>query len=304
MRVALLLPLLLAALVTVCFATFILLPAPAYVTNPQTPPFIAFPDFPTASTETIPAVIIQCGLDPSCMPATMKHTSDTIRKTSPGFEYKYFTDQGMLDFVVSLNDKAIIQAYMDLRPGAYKADLFRYLYLYHHGGIYIDMGFTIHYSLKPLTTGWSLVTCEDEPGLGIYQAFLAVIPRHPLIKDAVDRVVKNTQQRLYGITPLSVTGPRLIGSLWVQRYGAIKPGADDKNRILLLSHNECFRFYKTLFFQGRPVVMGKYRDYKKDWAEWSARDSPGTTYQSYHELWHKRSIYNPRTRPVVPQAAP
>ena len=52
------------------------------------------------------------------------------------------------------------------------------------------------------------------PGVTPIQiSFMAATPRHPLLRRAVDEVVKNVEARYYGRSELDITGPFLMGKL-------------------------------------------------------------------------------------------
>ena len=50
----------------------------------------------------------------------------------------YFNDQDCLSFIIKVGGK-YLQAYQSLIPNAYKADLWRYIILYHKGSFYGDL---------------------------------------------------------------------------------------------------------------------------------------------------------------------
>jgi Glycosyltransferase sugar-binding region containing DXD motif len=57
-----------------------------------------------------------------------------------GWEYKFYTDAEAGAFLSTHFPKEIREAYDAIRPGAFKADLFRYCVLLIHGGVYADVG--------------------------------------------------------------------------------------------------------------------------------------------------------------------
>lgn len=65
------------------------------------------------------------------------HTAQIV----PGWPQKVFTDKQCDDFVKTVFSKypEIIEAYDLCNYGVMKADLWRYLVIYHHGGLYLDM---------------------------------------------------------------------------------------------------------------------------------------------------------------------
>jgi hypothetical protein len=59
-----------------------------------------------------------------------------------GWEYRFYTDETMRDFIVehySSSSQLFVDAYDALIPGAFRADFFRLLVLFQHGGIYADI---------------------------------------------------------------------------------------------------------------------------------------------------------------------
>ena len=56
-----------------------------------------------------------------------------------GWDYRFYADEDVGGFLVTHFPPEVKDAYDALRPGAFKADLFRYCVLLIHGGIYADM---------------------------------------------------------------------------------------------------------------------------------------------------------------------
>jgi len=59
--------------------------------------------------------------------------------STSGWEYKFYTDDDMREFLVTHFPSEVVEAYDALLPGAFKADLFRYCALLIHGGLYADI---------------------------------------------------------------------------------------------------------------------------------------------------------------------
>jgi hypothetical protein len=64
-----------------------------------------------------------------------------------GWEYKFYTDDAAGNFLSTHFPSEVREAYDALRPGAFKADLFRYCVLLIHGGVYADMDIMLESNL-------------------------------------------------------------------------------------------------------------------------------------------------------------
>lgn len=64
-----------------------------------------------------------------------------------GWSYVFYTDEEAQNFLSTHFPPEVRQAYDALRPGAFKADLFRYCALLIHGGVYADMDIMLETNL-------------------------------------------------------------------------------------------------------------------------------------------------------------
>lgn len=68
-----------------------------------------------------------------------------------------------------------------------------------------------------------LVFAIDHPldnSTGIHNAFIASVPKHPLIRYAIDNIVHNITERSYGQNQYDITGPTALGkcvNAWLMR---------------------------------------------------------------------------------------
>lgn len=79
----------------------------------------------------IPKVIVQTSRKP-----IYQYTVDMIKELSPGWDYQYFDDNRVIQFFVSnpLEEfPDVVQKFLSFSYGEYRADLFRYYYLYVNG---------------------------------------------------------------------------------------------------------------------------------------------------------------------------
>jgi len=128
-------------------------------------------------------------------------------------EYEYFFyDDIMVSDYIKKNYPEYINLYNSIIPGAYKADLFRYMVLYKDGGVYLDCKSSTIIPLRmfiPKDIGF--VSFLDRTPVTIQISFIASVAGHPLLKKCIDKAFHNIKNKLYGESSLDITGPRLCG---------------------------------------------------------------------------------------------
>ena len=75
---------------------------------------------------------------------------------NPDWEYHFFDKDDRRNFIKDNFPKKVLDAYDNLIPGAYKADLWRYCVLYIHGGVYTDIKAVLLLGLNDVIT-WSTI---------------------------------------------------------------------------------------------------------------------------------------------------
>lgn len=133
----------------------------------------------------------------------------------------YSSNQDMRNFIKYYNPYYL--EYIDiLKPGAYKADLWRLITLYENGGIYMDISMTFLIPpTKIIEESDELVLCNahNNPSLYFYTGFMASYPKHPFIKACIDDVIRRIQNRDYGKDYFDITGPSVIKSIFKTFFG-------------------------------------------------------------------------------------
>ncbi len=125
-----------------------------------------------------------------------------------GFTHEYFDDDAMASFVAE-EFPQWLPTFESLGTIVEKADLWRYMVVYHHGGFYLDLDCEILPGLaialrrldRPLVQierdGWLEVArgiCQL-PEFG--QFFFAFPPRSPLLLEVLEEVVRRVAERPY-----------------------------------------------------------------------------------------------------------
>ena len=91
----------------------------------------------TKTTYVIPKIVIQTWKDKD-IPAKYLSLIDNIKKHNPDYEYLFFTDNDILSFMKQ-HYPEYLQTYEKLPIKIQKIDFFRYVAVYHYGGVYMDL---------------------------------------------------------------------------------------------------------------------------------------------------------------------
>jgi len=128
-------------------------------------------------------------------------------------------------------------AFQNLRPGAFRADMWRTMMLWAKGGLYLDCDLELQVPI----TSWIKHTnstlflvrdCENFKGKGdlawaYWNAMMAATPRHKILEHALRTMVNNVRTHYYAeelpaFRPLAITGPRALAAALETYNGSIK----------------------------------------------------------------------------------
>ncbi|MFM8745607.1 MAG: glycosyltransferase family 32 protein [Aestuariivirga sp.] len=183
----------------------------------------------------IPKHIFQTARSYESLPADFRDNIASLRERNPDWTYRFFGDDEMKDFIrqhVSAGDWHEIQN-VNPKYGVVLADLFRYLVIYHEGGVYLDIKSTARRPLSEaidlnasfILSQWPNKIGERYQGYGLHpelrhvpggefqQWNIIAEPRHAFLKAAVKQVLHNIKTYTpgqfgtdaYGV--LRVSGP-------------------------------------------------------------------------------------------------
>lgn len=151
------------------------------------------------------------------LPDKMRENCESLKKDNPEFRYYLYDDQMCRDFIQTHFDEDTVWAFDKLKPGAYKADLWRYCVLYIHGGIYLDIKFKCvnHFKLIQMTDTEYWVKDRKRDINGIYQALMITYPNNIILKKAIQKIINHCKTNDYTkLNPLAISGPILLGSFF------------------------------------------------------------------------------------------
>lgn len=267
------------------------------------------------SPQKIPRIIYQTNAD-HVVPGGMYKAIYSWIDNNPEYEYRYYTNDECRNLIADHFDKKILKAYDMLIPGAYKADLWRYCALYKYGGVYADSAMV---NLVPLS---EFITADDEfvapidctYSGGIYNAFMASIPKHPLLRKVIDLTVERILNKEYGDTSFCSNSPALNfltqpifrgvpGWLWITGPAALGDALNDMidkppvspfkektyicegKKVRLIKHDSGLIGIGYVRCNNKKVIRTKYPSSSQERNTW---DSTG----HYYTLWNERRVYN------------
>ncbi len=159
----------------------------------------------------IPKLIIQTFKDNEFRSILHFNAVCTLIERNPHFEYYFFDDTKSREFISQHFDESVIQAYDKLVPGAYKADLFRYCFLFIKGGCYFDNKFIVRKKCEDwIGENDNQIFIKDRGNDIIYNAIIFSVPRFHVLHSLIQDIVRHVNEQYYGKIPLSPTGPHLV----------------------------------------------------------------------------------------------
>ena len=209
----------------------------------------------------------------------------TFIELNPEYEYKILDDIECQTFIKDNFDKDIQLAYNMLIPGAFKADLFRYCYLYINGGCYFDCKHISRIPLRSIIKKDDYLLLCNDIGIGYYNA---VMMAEKMNKNILS-VIKSCKNKIFNFfnhynfkdkninkaeSILSLTGP-------IHLYNELNN---------IINHEDVLRFkhknkkhnhaYQSLIveYNNSIFITKQYASYN------------GNGGSHYSELWYKREI--------------
>ena len=219
------------------------------------------------------------------LPKKMKKAMKKIKSHAPSASYTFYDENTRRKYIERYYPRAI-DAYNLLIPHAYKADLFRYIRLFVHGGIYFDSGFEPYN--KNFKIFEHLIHSDDDlvltndlktSGGGLYQGFLCSKPKNPVLHNTIELCIDNIiNKRYFKEHPngdLKTTGPLAFRQAYKQT-----PTYNQKIKIL-----ECDEY--KIYYKNKPIYNIRYNGYRKDMKKFFPTPH-------YSVLWRNNNVFLPK----------
>lgn len=208
------------------------------------------------------------------LPHHMNNAVNSIKNNNPQFEHHLYDDNDCCEFIKNNYDSDVLNAYITLKPGAYKADLWRYCILFIHGGIYLDIKYSPLNGFKFINLVEKEHLVADINGINIYNALMVCLPRNEILFKAIRQIVDNVKNKYYGSSSLDPTGPGLLSKF-----------VSTSDNIVDLKHTELYanNDYKIINYNDIPIIKS-YSGHNKDKIKYSK-------IKHYSILWSEKKIY-------------
>ena len=191
----------------------------------------------------IPRVIIQTSKEEIIKLPLIQQNIEKIKNINPNWKYRLFLEKDVKKYILFSYGPLYLYLYLSINPkyGPARADFFRYLYIYKHGGVYLDIKSTINKNLdKVLRENDSIVLSHwddfykdwgkhnDLEGEEFVQWFIISKPKNKILKLVIEEVIKNIKnynQNHYltgknGV--LRLTGPVLFSRIIYENINKFK----------------------------------------------------------------------------------
>jgi hypothetical protein len=220
------------------------------------------------------------------LPPKMQENVNRMRKVNPEFNVYLYDDNDCREFIKNNFPKDILTAYNTLKPGAYKADLWRLCVLYINGGIYADIKFNCINNFKFIALTESEHLVLDRPGwwkegeIGLYNAIIVAKPKNEFLLRCINKISKNVKNKYYGFMDLYPTGPGLLGEQYIKMLRENESTMEaELDKLDLCMDNE-----KIIF--NNVAILEFYKEYRTEQNLFAKTQKYGVIYnfkQIYYE---------------------
>lgn len=232
-----------------------------------------------------------------CLPDLLEDASRASQICLSGFSYRRWNNKSLRDFIATTFSADVLEAYDNLRPLSYKADLGRFCLMHAFGGWYADITLKI---ISPLLSELPV------QGIGFFRDYGLGIPSpipstfdvatslfcseagHPALKRCIDQIVYNVKTKYYGFTSVSPTGPRLFGRVLagfdfgaarqVGHFMPLTQGFKQRNLAYISNSGVIYALHKSSWHPKRPGG-----------GDLLSVGLSGTN--NYNDLWKNKQVY-------------
>lgn len=218
----------------------------------------------------IPRTVVQMMVGPGANAPIPERVEEAWLQLDPGVQYVFFNDSRARAFLSEHYSEQHMELYHALSPNKYKSDLFRLCYLEHKGGVYADVD---HHPLIPL--GDLIKPSTDllvvwNGGQDMCNGFIAAAPGHPVVHQAIERMLAVGTGFLAGNGTDPPHPTRQLYELFRDRQepNAVAPGQYGATQ---LADERCDPSPCAMYWEDRRFAFTRYDDWGGDGFSWQHR---------------------------------
>jgi hypothetical protein len=169
----------------------------------------------TSQTQRIPKILCQT-LDDDVVGEIHARTVLNLKALHPEYSYVFFDGRARRQFIKEHFDSAVLDAYDGYVSGAFKADIFRYCWLYMNGGIYIDCKMINRIPFREIiATDQEVFLCKDRIPSATINGIIGISAKNEDMMRCVYECVARFESKIHkkvSFGSLYHTGPYLFYS--------------------------------------------------------------------------------------------
>ena len=229
------------------------------------------------------------------VPVHMKRAVESWIEKNPTWTHCFHDDSTRRTLIHKHFSQRVLDAYDNIVPGAFRADLWRLCVLYVEGGVYTDVDTVSVVPLDDFLGGETeFCTSIDLNPAHLYNTFIASVPKHPFLWETIQRIIRNVETRYYGCKEfgfLEISGPAALGHGVNVALGRPVSNQFVHGSQILGDHKVSFLFFGGHHTglqdprNGRLLLDSKYEEY--DTYKHSQRTDFG-------KMWEYRKAYRVR----------
>ena len=230
------------------------------------------------------------------LPPIVEDNVESLKRKHSELEHRLFLQDDVIELLQAKFPGHVLEAYLALKPYAYRADLARYCILHEFGGLYADLSY-FFVGQVPMPED-QLVVFRGNLMSSPWDTSNAIIyapAKHKAFERAIELVCANVKRRYYGLTALCPTGPALFGKALAMTCEAEELLTGTAS---LLKAEPVEQIVPNLRFPKNALVHCQFLKRTMIAVKRKGVLSSGlielgvTTGNAYRELWDNRQVYS------------
>lgn len=227
------------------------------------------------------------------LPINMYNNIMLLQKMNPEFDIYLYDNQDRINFIKDNFNQNVLDAYNSLRPGAYKADLWRYCIIYKYGGVYIDIKYHTYIPLIELIKDNEFIFanvnsgfCKEDSynGLEIQSTFFISSPNNKIFINSINEIVLNCKNKDYRKSSLDITGPCVL----TRHINNIHGKNFDKNIKIRYMWRKNDNVVSMYLRDTNTLFASSYIEYRKDQESYFKLNKM----DDYRDAYKNKTVFN------------